>query len=198
MKLIGITGILGSGKTTVSGLLKKAGFRVVDLDLLSRVVTERRDVVLEIESAFGPQVVMEGQINREALRDAVFRKDDRLRTLEAMIHPRVRAELFAEAARLEKEGVGSLVVDGPLLFETGLSKGLDKIVVVSTGPALLRERLKRRGMDAADIERRLSFQIALDEKERLADHVVRNNGTEDDLKGEVEILIRKIRYWEVG
>jgi dephospho-CoA kinase len=198
MKLIGVTGILGSGKTTVSGILKKAGFRVIDLDLLSRLVTDRGDVVREIEEAFGPGVVSEGRLDREGLRDAVFQNDAALRRLEGIIHPRVKAELFAESARLEREGVGTLVVDGPLLFETGLNEALDKVVVVSTSAERLRERLKRRGMDALDIERRLSFQIPLEEKEGRADHVVWNNGTEEDLRGEVETLIRKLRDWEVG
>jgi dephospho-CoA kinase len=198
MRLIGVTGILGSGKTTVSGLLKKAGFRVIDLDLLSRLVAERGDVVMEIEEAFGPGVVSEGRLDREGLRDAAFQNDAALRRLEGIIHPRVQAELFEESARLEKEGVGTLIVDGPLLFETGLNGLLDRVVVVSTSAERLRERLKRRGMDAEDIERRLSFQIPLEEKEGWADHVVWNNGTEEDLKGEVETLIRKIRDWEVG
>ena len=89
---------------------------------------------------------------------------------------------------LENAGQKSVIVDGPLLFETGLYKELDKIVVVSADTEIIRLRLKLRGMEAHDIEKRISNQIPLKEKEKRADFVILNNGTKEDLDREIENL----------
>ena len=88
----------------------------------------------------------------------------------------------------ESEGRGekAIIIDGPLLFETGLYKKFDKTVVVTADMGIIRERLKKRGMSADDIERRISHQVPLEEKEGAADFVLRNNGTREDLDKEIE------------
>jgi len=98
---------------------------------------------------------------------------------------------------IKKRGAKSIIIDGPLLFETGLYKRLDKIVVVSANPEALKERLIKRGMEQEDIEKRMVFQISLEEKEKLADIVLYNNGTMEGLKREVSKLSETIKGWEV-
>ncbi len=196
MILIGITGIIGSGKTTVSNMLKKEGFEVVDLDSIAREVLFLNDVVKEIENIFGTEYVPGGQVDIEKIRNSVFKNSDSLKRLENIVHPRIIEMLFEKADQTRRKGVKSVVIDAPLLFETGLYKKLDKTVVVSTDAEKLPERLRKRGMDPEDVKRRMVFQIPLEEKERMADYVVHNNGTIEDVEREAATLLKKIRGWE--
>lgn len=193
---IGITGIIGSGKTTVSNLLRKKGFNVLDLDALAKRALEKKEVLEKIKDVFGEDVIVNGRISPERLKDIVFTDKDRLKQLEGIVHPEVIKEISLQGEILRSRGEGSMIIDGPLIFEKGLHRELDKIIVVSAKQGLIRERLKKRGMDEKDIEARTSFQIPLEEKEKLADYVIHNNGTEKDLQKEVDLLIKRIREWE--
>ncbi|HOL04903.1 MAG TPA: dephospho-CoA kinase [Syntrophorhabdaceae bacterium] len=196
MILIGITGIIGSGKTTVSRLLKGKGFNIVDLDRLAKEALDIEEVKEEIKKAFGEGIFIDGRISPERLKDIVFVDRERLKQLEDIVHPRVIQGIYRQAEALKSKGERSLIVDGPLIFEKGLNKNLDRIIVVSADQGLIRERLKIRGMDEEDIDRRTSCQIPLKEKEKQADYVLYNNGTEKDLKAQIDILIKRIREWE--
>lgn len=196
MIFIGITGIIGSGKTTVSSMLKKEGFEVIDLDRIARDALFLKDVMKEIENVFGAEYISGDRVNIERMRNSVFNSSDSLKKLEQIVHPKIIDMMFENAEEIRKKGAKSAIVDGPLLFETGLYKKLDKIVVVSTDPEMLPERLKKRGMDIEDFKRRMAFQVPLEEKESMADHVVRNNGTIEDIEKEVATLLEKIRGWE--
>ncbi|HPP06887.1 MAG TPA: dephospho-CoA kinase [Syntrophorhabdaceae bacterium] len=193
---IGITGIIGSGKTTVSNLLRKKGFTVLDLDSLAKKALEKKEVIYKIKGEFGDEVIINGKVSPEKLKDIVFTNKERLRLLEDIIHPEVIKEIFLQGEILKSRGEGTMIIDGPLIFEKGLYKELDKIIVVSADKDLIKERLKKRGMDEKDIEARTSFQIPLSEKEKLADYVIYNNDTEDNLKIQVDLLIKRIREWE--
>ncbi len=98
---------------------------------------------------------------------------------------------------LEKKGTPVVFIDHPLLFETGFYRRLDKIVVVTAHMDTIRERLRKRGMDPDDIERRLSFQISLEAKEKMTDYIIDNNGTEDRLVEQVDELLEEITKGEV-
>lgn len=197
MITIGITGIIGSGKTTASAALKARGIPVIDLDALAKKMLTLAEVHEEIEREFGDGLVIDGQIVVEKLRDIVFADREKLRRLEGITHPRVRRELWREVGGLAEAGEKAIVVDGPLLFETGLYKELDRTVVVTAGMDVIRERLKLRGMAPDDIERRISNQIPLKEKEEAADYVLLNNGTREDLERNIEALLERINEWEV-
>lgn len=197
MITIGITGIIGSGKTTASAALKARGIPVIDLDALAKKMLTLAEVHEEIEREFGDGLVIDGQIVVEKLRDIVFADREKLRRLERITHPRVRRELWREVGERAEAGEKAIVVDGPLLFETGLYKELDRTVVVTAGMNVIRERLKLRGMAPDDIERRISNQIPLKEKEEAADYVLLNNGTREDLERNIEALLERINEWEV-
>ncbi|HNS13936.1 MAG TPA: dephospho-CoA kinase [Syntrophorhabdaceae bacterium] len=197
MITIGITGIIGSGKTTATSMLKKRGFEIIDLDQLSKDLIRKEEVLAEIRSRLGAEYIAEGAVDVARLRDEVFKNKESLRILEAIIHPRVRGALGQRLDELEKGGAGVVFVDGPLLFETGFYKEFDKVVVVSAKNETIKERLKARGMTEEDIGQRMPHQIPLTEKEKMADHVVNNNGNVDSLEREVERLLQRIKEWEV-
>ncbi|HNZ58352.1 MAG TPA: dephospho-CoA kinase [Syntrophorhabdaceae bacterium] len=197
MILIGITGIIGSGKTTVSNMLEKEGFVVIDLDMIAKDTLLQNDVIREIGSRFGKEYISGDRVNVERMKKTVFQNEDMLRILEGITHPKIVDRLFNDVDSIKKRGAKSIIIDGPLLFETGLYKRLDKIVVVSANPEALKERLIKRGMEQEDIEKRMVFQISLEEKEKLADIVLYNNGTMEGLKREVSKLSETIKGWEV-
>lgn len=198
MILIGITGIIGSGKTTVSKMLSQEGIPVIDLDMLGKEVTDYEEVVRDIQDAFGEEYVVDKKANIAKLREIAFIDTEKRKKLEAIIHPRVRDELWKRVERYRLKGAPSVVIDAPLLYETGLYKKLDKVVVVSVDMDTIKERLRLRGMDEEDVNRRLPHQIPLTEKEKMADYVLYNNGSEEDLTKEIKALLLRIKEWEVS
>jgi dephospho-CoA kinase len=197
MIVVGVTGIIGSGKTTASNILKKKGITVIDLDVLAKKTITLKEVQEDITNRLGKEYVKDGAPVIDKLKEAVFMNKEKLRTLESIIHPRVRECLWKEIAEKREAGAGLVIVDGPLLYETELHKSLDKIVVVSTEKEKIRERLRTRGLSDNDMDRRTSNQIPIKEKEKRADFVIFNNGTKRDLEQEVEELLRRIKEWEV-
>jgi len=198
MILIGITGIIGSGKTTVSSMLSHEGIPVIDLDRLGKEVTDYGEVVREILELFGAEFIVNDKANIEKMRKIAFVDTETRKKLEAIIHPRVRVELWRRINQFKAEGAPVVIVDAPLLFETGLYKKLDKVVVVSADMDKIKERLRLRGMEEEDANRRLPHQISLAEKEKMADHILYNNGTEEDLKKEIRALLLRIKEWEAS
>jgi dephospho-CoA kinase len=197
MIIIGITGIIGSGKTTVSNILRKNGITVIDLDILAKKAITLNEVQEEIASSLGKEYIENGKPAIEKLRDLVFMDRAQLRSLENIIHPRVRESLRREINKNREEGRGLVAIDGPLLYETDLHKSIDKIVVVSTEMKKIKERLRIRGLTDSDMNRRMSNQISLEEKEKRADIVIFNNGTKEDLEKEAKGVLRRIKEWEV-
>jgi len=187
---------LGSGKSTVTALLRKRGLEVIDLDALAKDSLTWKETQDDIKKAFGPEYVIDGAVNVEKLRGVAFTKEN-LRVLEAITHPRIMQETKRRLDILEKKGTPVVFIDHPLLFETGFYRRLDKIVVVTAAMDAIRERLRKRGMHPDDIERRLSFQISLEAKGKMADYIIDNNGTEDQLVEQIDELLEKITKWEV-
>ena len=197
MIVIGITGIIGSGKTTASNMLKKKGITVIDLDALAKKAITLKEVQEDIVSRLGKEYIKDGNPVVERLRKDVFTNKEKLRALESIIHPRVKEEMWKEIDKKRCTGTSFVVIDGPLLYETDLHKSLDKIVVVSADMEKIKERLRERGLSDDDMDRRMSNQIPLKEKEKRADFIIFNNGTKKDLEKEIEGLLRRIKEWEV-
>jgi dephospho-CoA kinase len=197
MIIVGLTGVIGSGKSTVATSLRKQGLTVIDFDALAKASLSWKETQQDIREAFGAEFVVDGKVDVARLRQTVFAAGLDLHKLEEIIHPRVSQEVERTLIALEKEGVKTVVIDHPLLFEVGFHRPVDRIVVVSAGGDVIRERLKKRGMRSEDMERRISFQIPLEEKEKKADYVIDNNGTENQLAHQVDSLVKKITKWEV-
>ena len=188
---VGLTGGIGSGKSAVTRLLAERGAAVVDADVVAReVVAPGTPGLAAVVEAFGEQVLRaDGSLDREALGKRVFSDPGQLARLNAVVHPRIgerTAELLAEA---EASAARVLVHDVPLLVENGLTSLYDVVVVVAAEPATQLDRLVRlRGMAEQDARARIDAQAPLADKLAVATHVVRNDGSREELEAQVEQL----------
>jgi dephospho-CoA kinase len=177
--LVGLTGGIATGKSSVAEILKSLGCVVLDADTLAREVVEPGRPALEaIAREFGREVLRaDGTLDRKRLGAVVFAQPERRRRLEAITHPAIRERFVARLAELEAQGFAGLVVwDAPVMIESGGHRQMDRLVVVVTDEATQRERAIARDGDRADVERRIASQMPLGDKARLADYVIDNSG----------------------
>jgi dephospho-CoA kinase len=188
--LVGLTGGIGSGKSTVARMLEERGAVVFDADLLAREAVEPgtpgHAAVIE---RFGADVLAPGgALDREALASIVFADPSARRDLEQIVHPEVR-RLFAEGSEAYRDTDRIVVFSAPLLVETGMHTAFEILVVVSATVATQIERLMRqRGMSEAAIRARIDAQAPLEDKAAVADFLVDNGGTIAELENQVERL----------
>jgi dephospho-CoA kinase len=191
MLLIGLTGGIGAGKSTVSALLAELGAIVIDADALAReVVLPGTEGLAEVVAEFGPEVLTPtGELDRPALVHLVFADPDRRKALERIIHPRVRARSAQIVAAAPADAV--LVNDVPLLVETGQAKGYQLVIVVLAAESVRIARLARdRGMSEQDARDRIAAQATDEQRREVADIVIVNDGTLEDLRAAVEAAWR--------
>ena len=185
MKLIGLTGGIASGKSTVGRLLRDAGVPVIDADVLARdAVAPGSDGLAAIRARFGDDVLAaDGSLDRKALGTIVFGDDDARRGLNAIVHPEV-ARLAAERLEALREGGAAVAVyEVPLLFENGLDAMMDATILVACPDDVqVRRVMMRDGLDEAGARARIAAQMPLAEKRRRARVVIENDGTLDDLR----------------
>jgi dephospho-CoA kinase len=196
MRLIGLTGGIATGKTTFAAALRAAGAPVVDADGLAREAVRRGGPALdEIVRAFGPDVLgPDGELDRPRMAARVFGDPEARARLEAIVHPAVRRAVAAETARLAAQGHDLAFYDVPLLFETGLDRDVDCVLVVYAPPEVQRARLAARdGLGAAEAEARLAAQMPIEEKARRADIVVTNQGDAAALRAKAVPVLAALR-----
>jgi dephospho-CoA kinase len=171
MRVLGLTGSIGMGKSTTAGLFAELGVPVYDADAAVHALYEREAVPV-IEAAF-PGTVAEGRVDRKRLAARVVNDPEAMARLEGIVHPLVRAAERAFVAAAEKSGAKVAVLDVPLLFETGGERRVDAVVVVSAPAAMQRERLLiREGMTPDKLDALLARQMPDEEKRARADFIV--------------------------
>ena len=182
-RVLGLTGGVGMGKSTAARLLKKAGLPVVDSDDLAReAVQPGTEGLAEIADGFGEGFLKaDGSLDRDKMASTVFQDEAARKRLETIIHPRVRAawENRIEQWREQKRPVGVVVI--PLLFEVGLQDSFDVVLCVASTASTQRSRLRGRNWSDAQIAARIAAQMDIAQKMDLADHVLWNEGTPDQL-----------------
>lgn len=193
MKLIGLTGGAGSGKSTVSAMLKELGAAVIDADEASHAVyvpgSPGFDAVVR---EFGPAYVRDGRIDRARLGELVFHDGDARRRLNAIIHPLVREWMAARTAEAVEGGAEVVVQDVPLLFENGLERLYSTTVLVYVPEELQVKRLvEGRGLSNDRAKAMIGSQMPIDEKRNLAAHVVDNSGSLGATREQVERIWRE-------
>jgi dephospho-CoA kinase len=182
---IGLTGGIGSGKSTVSRLLADHGAVIVDADAIAREVVEPGTPGLAaVVEAFGPSVLAaDGSLDRPALADVVFADPEARRRLDAIVHPLVRARAGELAAAAPPDAV--VVHDVPLLVETGQAAAYDLVLVVEADPETRVARLVQRGLTADDARARMAAQATDEQRRAVADVVLDNSGTPEKLAAQV-------------
>ena len=176
--LVGLTGGIATGKSTVSEVLRRLGCIVIDADQLARdVVAPGEPALAEVVREFGDVLTPDGALDRKKVAAVVFADPTRRRRLEAILHPAIRARFDARLEALAREGFEGIVVfDAPVMIESGGYKHMDRLIVVITDEATQRVRLVARDGDAGDGDRRIASQMPLAEKVKLADYVIDNSG----------------------
>jgi dephospho-CoA kinase len=178
--LVGLTGGIATGKSTVDAVLRELGAVIIDADVLAREVVEPGQPALaEIAAEFGPGALgPDGRLDRKALGAIVFADPERRRTLEAMTHPRIRERFQGRIDELTAENFRGLVFfDAPVMIESGNYRNMDRMVVVVTDEATQVARLMARdGIAREEALRKMGSQMPLAEKAKLADYVIDNSG----------------------
>jgi dephospho-CoA kinase len=190
--LVGLTGSIATGKSTVSRMFAHLGARVVDADLLAReVVMPGQPAYVKIVEEFGPGVIQEdGSIDRKALGAIVFADPARRKRLEEITHPAIGARQQRILSVLDEEAFEGVVIwDAALLYESGGAATMDRVVVVSTDAETERQRLMERdGMSDADARARIASQMPVAEKAKLAHHVIDNSGPRAETERQVRAV----------
>lgn len=195
VKVIGLTGGIATGKSTAASMLRQLGAKIVDADELAREIVEPcQEAWQEIVAAFGREIVREDKsIDREKLRKKVFADPQARKRLESITHPHIRTLGQQKIQQLGAEGVEIVVYVAPLLFENQVQLWLRPVVLVACNSAIQKRRLQKRdGLNKKEIEQHLKAQMPLDEKRQLADFVIENNGSVEELKKQVQEVWRKI------
>jgi dephospho-CoA kinase len=194
VKLIGLTGGVGSGKSTVAGILRDLGADVVDADEASHAVyapgTPGFDAVVR---EFGPEYVRGGQVDRERLGRLVFEDGDARGRLNAIVHPLVRDWMAERTREAAERGAEVVIQDVPLLYENGLEDLFSSVVLVYVPEDVQLERLvEGRGLDEDRARAMIAAQMPIDQKRRRAHHVIDNSGTREETRRQVEEMWAQI------
>jgi dephospho-CoA kinase len=192
MLVVALTGGIGAGKSLVAQYFSELGAQVVDADQLSRIAIERGSAGFdEVITRFGESILRNGDIDRKALGEIIFKDKSAKADLEAIIHPRVRELFFEVVNDLAADEI--LIYEIPLLVETGAVSNFDQIITVEADLEIRKSRLLKRGMFISEIESRLAAQASPAEREAVATHIIENSGDEDQLLRKVENLWEELQ-----
>jgi dephospho-CoA kinase len=185
MRVIGLTGGIGCGKSLAAQYFSELGAMVIDADQLARAAIERGSEGFDqVIATFGDGVLKDGDIDRKALAEIVFKDPSAKGKLESIVHPIVRKEFEDAVASLKENEV--LVYEIPLMVETGAHQRFDLVITVESEMENRIARLRDRGMHASEIQARIAAQATREARIEVADFLIENDGNEDDLLREVE------------
>jgi dephospho-CoA kinase len=198
--IIGLTGGIGTGKSTVSAMLKAKGIMVIDSDQIAREVVEPGSKALaQIVAHFGQEVLLpDGRLNRKALGVRVFGNEEERKRLMEITHPAIFAETEKRISEAKKNGEALIVLDSPLLIETGRYKQTDLVVLVYADEETQLQRIMSRdNLTEEEARYRINAQMPIDEKRQYADIIIDNRGTIEELEVQVAQLLNRLRLGEV-
>ena len=194
MRLVGLTGGIASGKSTVTEMFRRLGASVIDADQVARdVVRPGRPALEEIAQRFPGAIDAQGQLDRAALAARIFSEPAERAALNALLHPRIQVEVQRRTELLRKAGVQRVLYDAALLIENGLHHAMEGVILVWVPPDVQRARLLARdSLTAAEADRRIGAQAPLDDKRAAATWVVDNTGSLEQTRQQVVEIWRAL------
>ena len=197
MLIVGLTGGVATGKTAVSQVLREEGAYIIDADQIAReLVQPYKPAWNEIVRAFGKEILQEDRsIDRKELADKVFADPEQREVLNQILHPRIKEEITRRAREIgQKDPEAIVVIDAPLLVELGMHHNVDRLIVVTSTQMQQVERLKKRdGRSTEEALGLLSSQMPVEEKAKLADFVVRNEGSLEEMKKRAKEVFKELK-----
>ncbi|RDI44236.1 dephospho-CoA kinase [Falsibacillus pallidus] len=190
--IIGLTGGIASGKSTVSRMLEARGFPIIDADVAAReAVKPGQKALEEIEAAFGQEVIQpDGMLDRAKLGSIVFHDDEKRKTLNGIVHPAVRSWMNGKKEEYIQNGSNTIILDIPLLFESKLTYMADKVLLVYVDEKTQLHRLmERNGLSESEASARIHSQMPLKQKVELADAVIDNNQSLDHTESQLADIL---------
>jgi dephospho-CoA kinase len=186
--VLGLIGGIAAGKSAVAECFERHGLARIDADAEARAAAGEPEILARIAAEFGPELVVEGRLDRAAAARVVFADPAARARFEAILHPRIRQRILAALAAAKAAGRSALL-DAPLLLEGGLVAWCDRVVFVEADAATRRARAAARGWADGEWERREAAQLPVAEKRSRADFVIRNDGSLDDTARQVSALL---------
>lgn len=192
--IVGLTGSIGSGKSTVSKFLKEMGLKIYDADLIAKEILETEEIKYEIIKKIGKEFITpENIVDRKLLKKRVFSNKEQLEILNGLIHPKV-IKYFKEIKEKYKDSNEIIVFDVALLFEVGLEKLCDIVIVIDIEPHIQIERVKKRDGEKSElIEKIIKSQMSREIRLKKADIIIENNEGLEELKNKIEKLVKKLK-----
>lgn len=196
MKVIGLTGGIGTGKSTASQYLQKLGFTIIDADRISREVVEPgKPLLAELKTAFGPEIILpEGALDRKALGSIVFSQEEKRLQLERIMHGEILRTIRDRVKEARQSGrYRAAFIDAPLLFETGLDGDCEIVWLITADDRVRIKRVMvRDGLTAEEVQARIDRQMSEEGKRRRADFIVDNSGAQSELYEALDALVAKL------
>ncbi len=195
MIIIGLTGNIGCGKSSLSAIFIQEGIDIVDADIVARQIFEDKELLNKVFETFGPTIKNEDNtLNRKALGSIVFNDDKELVKLNNLTHPAIRKKILNEIENLRTENKKIIVLDAALLIESDYLKHIDKLLLVTCDEEVQIERIKNRdNCTREEAISRIKSQMSQSEKEKYADYIIDNTGTFDELKEKASIFMNYIK-----
>ncbi|WP_371068760.1 dephospho-CoA kinase [Sediminibacillus sp. JSM 1682029] len=192
--VIGLTGGIASGKSTIAGFLAEWNIPIIDADIISRQVVEKGETAYErIVDVFGEEVLLsDGNLDRGKLGKLIFRDKEKREQLNDIVHPAVREKMLEQRDAFAAKGEEAVVLDIPLLYESSLTHFVDKVLVVYVDEETQRRRLmNRNGFSEEEATERMTAQMPLDKKAKMADEIIDNNGTIESSRQQLLNILKK-------
>ncbi|WP_027407026.1 dephospho-CoA kinase [Anaerovibrio sp. RM50] len=196
MKIIGLTGGIASGKSTVTKYLRQQGYTVVDCDKIAWELAEPDHSIWQVYFArYGSRVInSDRSLNRQAVADIVFKEKNELSVINSLVHPLIKEEMMAQVEEARARGEKQIFLDVPLLFEANYDKLTDeKWLVYVTRDTQLRRLVARNSYSREEAIRRIDSQMSLEEKKKLSDVIINNNADRKRLRRQLDEQLEKLR-----
>ena len=192
--IIGLTGGIASGKSTVSNMIKEIEIPVVDADVIAREVVQKGEEAYEqIVHYFGTEILnVDASLDRKKLGAIVFNNEEKRLALNEIVHPAIRKKMLEKIEFYKQAGQKTIVLDIPLLFESKLTYMVDKIILVYVDQEIQKDRLKKRDQFSdEEAKARIASQMPLTEKIDFADEIIHNHGLKEETKQQLMAILKK-------